>query len=157
MAHPLLGADVPLNVSRAFPEWVFTNGTSSSAQQQSHPDAVFVRSIPGPPAHLDPTNIPPQDRDNHLVELKFCPDINPFATLDAATTQQARTITRLKTRSSRNPYRNNKEPYHTLRIICMHFTFMGLPGGGAGRVAVESRRRRVRASRSMADNPPDPD
>eukprot|EP00983_Pelagomonas_calceolata_P007338 239589-Pelagomonas_calceolata.AAC.1 len=29
-------------------------------------------------------------------------------------------------------------------------------GGGAGRVAVESRRRRVWASRSMADNPPDP-
>eukprot|EP00983_Pelagomonas_calceolata_P053594 1143354-Pelagomonas_calceolata.AAC.8 len=29
-------------------------------------------------------------------------------------------------------------------------------GGGAGRLAVESRRRRVRASRSMADNPLDP-
>eukprot|EP00983_Pelagomonas_calceolata_P006362 210224-Pelagomonas_calceolata.AAC.2 len=33
----------------------------------------------------------------------------------------------------------------------------GLPRGGvAGRVAVESRRSRARASRSMADNPPDP-
>eukprot|EP00983_Pelagomonas_calceolata_P029573 926574-Pelagomonas_calceolata.AAC.2 len=32
----------------------------------------------------------------------------------------------------------------------------GTYGGGFGRVAVESRRRRVRASRSMASNPPDP-
>eukprot|EP00983_Pelagomonas_calceolata_P063381 1147694-Pelagomonas_calceolata.AAC.8 len=35
--------------------------------------------------------------------------------------------------------------------------FQGNPGGRfAGRVALESVRRRVRASRSMADNPPDP-
>eukprot|EP00983_Pelagomonas_calceolata_P065748 1148714-Pelagomonas_calceolata.AAC.2 len=35
--------------------------------------------------------------------------------------------------------------------------FQGTSGGGvAGRVTEESRRRRVRASRSMADNPPDP-
>eukprot|EP00983_Pelagomonas_calceolata_P093644 1157797-Pelagomonas_calceolata.AAC.11 len=35
--------------------------------------------------------------------------------------------------------------------------FQGNSGGGvAGHVAVESRRRRVRASRSMADKPPDP-
>jgi len=35
--------------------------------------------------------------------------------------------------------------------------FQGTSGGGfAGRAAEESRRRRVRASRSMAANPPDP-
>eukprot|EP00983_Pelagomonas_calceolata_P123543 1161018-Pelagomonas_calceolata.AAC.5 len=28
--------------------------------------------------HLDPTRIPAQDRDIHLVELKFCPDTNPL-------------------------------------------------------------------------------
>eukprot|EP00983_Pelagomonas_calceolata_P038617 1136853-Pelagomonas_calceolata.AAC.2 len=37
-------------------------------------------SIPGRPAHLDPTKIPPRDRDIHLVDLKFCPDPKPFPT-----------------------------------------------------------------------------
>eukprot|EP00983_Pelagomonas_calceolata_P132166 1161841-Pelagomonas_calceolata.AAC.2 len=29
------------------------------------PDALFVRPIPGRQAHLDPSEIPPQDRDIH--------------------------------------------------------------------------------------------
>eukprot|EP00983_Pelagomonas_calceolata_P116851 1160358-Pelagomonas_calceolata.AAC.1 len=33
--------------------------------------------------HLDPTQIPPQDRDVHLVGLNFFPDTNPFPTLAA--------------------------------------------------------------------------
>eukprot|EP00983_Pelagomonas_calceolata_P049465 1141529-Pelagomonas_calceolata.AAC.1 len=57
---------VPGNISRAIPDWFFPNGTGSSARHQSRPDAVFVRSILGRSHHLDPTKIPPQDRDIHL-------------------------------------------------------------------------------------------
>eukprot|EP00983_Pelagomonas_calceolata_P000843 30564-Pelagomonas_calceolata.AAC.1 len=64
-------------ISRAIPDWVFPNGTGSSAHHQNRPDALFVRFIPGRQAHLDPSKICPQDRDVHLVELKFCPDTNP--------------------------------------------------------------------------------
>eukprot|EP00983_Pelagomonas_calceolata_P104816 1159067-Pelagomonas_calceolata.AAC.10 len=60
------------NISQALPDWLFPNGTGSSAQQ-SPPDAIFVRkekknnvgsaifvrSIPGRPAHIDPIKIPP--------------------------------------------------------------------------------------------------
>eukprot|EP00983_Pelagomonas_calceolata_P017993 564000-Pelagomonas_calceolata.AAC.1 len=58
---------VPGNISRAIPDWVFPNGTGASARHQSRPDAVFVRSIPGQPTNIDPTKILPQDRDIHLV------------------------------------------------------------------------------------------
>eukprot|EP00983_Pelagomonas_calceolata_P058468 1145501-Pelagomonas_calceolata.AAC.1 len=57
---------VPENISRAIPDWVFPNGTGSPARHQSRPDALFVRPIPGRQAHLDPFKIPPQDRDIHL-------------------------------------------------------------------------------------------
>eukprot|EP00983_Pelagomonas_calceolata_P014712 467182-Pelagomonas_calceolata.AAC.1 len=57
MAHPLLvwmpavtrlleqGVEVPENISQTIPDWVFPNGTGSSARHQSRPDAVFMRSI----------------------------------------------------------------------------------------------------------------
>eukprot|EP00983_Pelagomonas_calceolata_P043860 1139068-Pelagomonas_calceolata.AAC.1 len=61
--------EVPKSISRAFPDWFFSHGTGSSAQHQSRPDAVFVRSVPGQPAHLDPSEIPPQDTDVHLVDF----------------------------------------------------------------------------------------
>eukprot|EP00983_Pelagomonas_calceolata_P122681 1160931-Pelagomonas_calceolata.AAC.1 len=72
----------PENTSRAIPNWVFPNGTGSSARHQSRPDAIFVCSIPGRQTYVDPSKIPPQDRDIHLVKLKFCPDTNPFITLE---------------------------------------------------------------------------
>eukprot|EP00983_Pelagomonas_calceolata_P134622 1162077-Pelagomonas_calceolata.AAC.1 len=100
--------EVSENISQAIPDWFFPNVAGSSARHQSHPDAVFVCSIPGRPSHIDPTKIPPQDRDIHLVGFKFCPDTKPFPTLEAATAQHASTITRLKSSSSRNPDRNNK-------------------------------------------------
>eukprot|EP00967_Tisochrysis_lutea_P100224 scaffold149335_cov16-Tisochrysis_lutea.AAC.2 len=68
----------------------------------------FVCSIPGRSAHLDPTKIPPQDRDIHLVEFEFCHDTNPFPTLEAATAQHVSTVARLKNRSSRNLNRTNR-------------------------------------------------
>eukprot|EP00983_Pelagomonas_calceolata_P107061 1159303-Pelagomonas_calceolata.AAC.2 len=57
----------------------------------------------------------------------------------------------------------SKSSYHAIQTFtaiintrhALHF--QGTSGGGfAGRVAEESRRRRVWASRSMAANPPDP-
>eukprot|EP00983_Pelagomonas_calceolata_P018264 572294-Pelagomonas_calceolata.AAC.1 len=60
------GIEVPENTSRTIPDWFFPNETGSSARHLSRPDAVFVRSIPGRSHHLDPTKIPPQDRDIHL-------------------------------------------------------------------------------------------
>eukprot|EP00983_Pelagomonas_calceolata_P070287 1150727-Pelagomonas_calceolata.AAC.1 len=208
MAHPLLGKEVPKSISRAIPALVFPNasGVGSSARYQSCPDAVFVRSIPGRSVHLDPTKIPPQDREIHLAlnaaAFKFCPDTNPFPILVAATSQYASTLTRLKTRSSRYPNRNNRVSLQIIFVgvaatvnknytikplissglsrqnakslaskLCRHaiqkptttsstrraLHFPGTSGGGfAERVAVESRRRRAWASRSMTDNPPDP-
>jgi len=181
----------------------FPNGTGSSARHQSRPDVIFVRSIPGRQAHLDPCKIPPQDRGIQLVELKFCPDTNPYITSETAATQHAHTLTRLKTRSSRNRNRNNKVTQHIILIgvagtIYNEYTIkplvnLGLSkykakslasklschaiqrlttiintrhalclqgtsgwGGVAGRAEVATRRRRVRASRGTADNPPDP-
>eukprot|EP00983_Pelagomonas_calceolata_P130958 1161730-Pelagomonas_calceolata.AAC.1 len=90
-------------------------GNSSSARHQS-PNAVCVRSIPGRPTHIDPTKILPQDMDIHLIRFKFCHDTNPFPTLKAATAQHANTITRFKTRSSRNPNKNNKVTLHNILI-----------------------------------------
>eukprot|EP00983_Pelagomonas_calceolata_P023226 731734-Pelagomonas_calceolata.AAC.1 len=60
------GIQVPENISQTIPDWVFPAGTGSSARHQSHPDAVFVRAIPGRPSHIEPTKIFPQDRDIHL-------------------------------------------------------------------------------------------
>eukprot|EP00983_Pelagomonas_calceolata_P048213 1140959-Pelagomonas_calceolata.AAC.1 len=63
------GIQIPGNISRAIPDCFFPNGTGSPARHQSCPDALFVCSIPGRRAHLDPSKIPPQDRDIHLVKL----------------------------------------------------------------------------------------
>eukprot|EP00983_Pelagomonas_calceolata_P057501 1145094-Pelagomonas_calceolata.AAC.2 len=52
----------------------FPYGTGSPAWHRSRPDAIFVRSIPGRRAHLDPSKIPLQDRDIYLVGLKLCSD-----------------------------------------------------------------------------------
>eukprot|EP00983_Pelagomonas_calceolata_P040498 1137647-Pelagomonas_calceolata.AAC.1 len=102
------GVQDPENVFQAIPDWIFLTGTGSSARHQGHLNAVFVRSIPGRPPHIDPTKILPQDGDIHLVGFKFCPDTNPFPTLEAASVQHTNTLTRLKTRSFRNLNRNNK-------------------------------------------------
>jgi len=43
--------------------------------------------IEGRGRHLDPKQIPPKDRDIHLVEFKFCPNISPQQTLVKAHNQ----------------------------------------------------------------------
>eukprot|EP00983_Pelagomonas_calceolata_P129811 1161638-Pelagomonas_calceolata.AAC.1 len=45
---------VPGNISRAIPDWLFPYGTGSPARHQSRPDALFVRPIPGRQATLIP-------------------------------------------------------------------------------------------------------
>eukprot|EP00983_Pelagomonas_calceolata_P030922 971360-Pelagomonas_calceolata.AAC.1 len=47
---------VPENVSRAIPDWVFPYGNGSPARHQSRPDALFVHTIPGRQANLDPSS-----------------------------------------------------------------------------------------------------
>eukprot|EP00983_Pelagomonas_calceolata_P083732 1156222-Pelagomonas_calceolata.AAC.2 len=90
------GIEVPENVSHTIPDWVVPNGIGSSARHHSRPDAVFVRSIPGRPTHLNPTKIAPHKREIQLVEFKLCPDTDPSYTLKAATAQHASTLTKLK-------------------------------------------------------------
>eukprot|EP00983_Pelagomonas_calceolata_P001930 65219-Pelagomonas_calceolata.AAC.2 len=41
MDHPFLGIQIPENVSRAIPDWLFPDGTGSFARHQSHPYAVL--------------------------------------------------------------------------------------------------------------------
>eukprot|EP00983_Pelagomonas_calceolata_P031496 987637-Pelagomonas_calceolata.AAC.1 len=60
------GIQVPEYISQAIPDCFFSNGSGSPARHQSRPDAVFVCCVPGRRAHLDPSKIPPQDRDIHL-------------------------------------------------------------------------------------------
>eukprot|EP00983_Pelagomonas_calceolata_P081714 1155665-Pelagomonas_calceolata.AAC.4 len=109
---------VPEHITQDFPDWLFPNGIGSSARHQSRPRAVFVRSIPGRPDHLEVSNVSPQDRDVHLFE--FCPDTIPFSALEDATAQHANTIARLKTRSLGNP--NTKDR------VTLHITLIGVSG-----------------------------
>eukprot|EP00983_Pelagomonas_calceolata_P047289 1140561-Pelagomonas_calceolata.AAC.2 len=152
-------------VHEPFQTGFFPNDTGSSARHQSRPDAIFVRSIPGRQAHFDPSKIPPQGRDFFLVELKFCPDTNPFITLETATAQHAHIITRLKSCSSRKC--KQKYQVGVAGTIYNEYTIKPLVNGPnqiekasdkefAGHTVVENGRRRVQTSRSMADNPPDP-
>eukprot|EP00983_Pelagomonas_calceolata_P025859 810859-Pelagomonas_calceolata.AAC.1 len=109
------GIQVPENVSRAIPDWVFPNGTGTSARYQSRPDAVFVHSIPGRPSHINPTKIPPHDRDMHLVGFKFCPDTSPSHS-QSCNCPSCQHVNKLITRSSRNPRRNNKVALHIILV-----------------------------------------
>ena len=112
--------EVPEDITRAIPEWLFPSGTRPLARHQSRPDAILVRPIPGRTASFDPKNIPAQDRDIHLVELKYCPDTNPFHSLQVAADQHADTICRLRTRGMRNQNRNNK--------VTLHIILLGVAG-----------------------------
>eukprot|EP00983_Pelagomonas_calceolata_P119531 1160615-Pelagomonas_calceolata.AAC.4 len=122
--------------------------------------------------------MPAQDRDVHLVELTYCPDTIPLPSLKKAADQHAGTISRLRTRSLRNPTEiinwalpdvtqkklASQLSCHALRsltktINTRHTLYLqgSLGRGGTGGQAVQSRRRRVHARRGMAEsNPPDP-
>ncbi|KAF5838499.1 hypothetical protein DUNSADRAFT_2770 [Dunaliella salina] len=118
------GLKVPENITRSIIDWVFPNGNGSSARHQSRPDAIFVRSIPGRPVHLDPSKTSDRNRGIHLVESKFCSNTNPFITSERAAAQHAHTVTRLKFRNTRNLNRNNK--------VTLHITFIALRSSASG-------------------------
>jgi hypothetical protein len=192
---------IPDDIHRAIPDWLFPDGTRPLVRHQSRPDAVLVYPIPGRASHSDPKQIPAQDRDIHLIELKYCPDTDPSNSLQKAAEQHADTICRLRTRSLRNPERNNRVTLHIILLgvagtIYNEYTispltrlgltkhkaenlasklschaihrltkiintrhllhFHGTSGWGVAGGAEAGRRRRICATRSMADNPPDP-
>eukprot|EP00983_Pelagomonas_calceolata_P026141 821388-Pelagomonas_calceolata.AAC.1 len=62
--------------------------------------------------------IPAHDRDIHLVELKFCLTLTPYPAYKQLLTSMlaAGTISRLRTRSLRNPNRNNKVTLYTILL-----------------------------------------
>jgi hypothetical protein len=72
--------------------------------------------IEGRGRHLDPKQILTRDRDIHLVDFKFCPDIYPQQTLEEAHNQHQPPIQRLRTRSLRGISRSNKVTLHVILL-----------------------------------------
>ena len=124
-----LNIEPPDDNERNIPDWVFPTQQNLPTRHQSRPDGVLVMPIEGRGRHLDPKQIPPKDivrrgdavfppssRDIHLIEFKFCSDINPQQTLEKAHNQHQPLIQRLQTRSLRGISRNNKV---TLYVILL--------------------------------------
>ena len=65
---------------------------------------------------MDPKQIPPKDRDIHLLEFKFCSDINPQQSLEKAHNQHQPLVQRLRTRSLRGISRNNQVTLHVILL-----------------------------------------
>ena len=57
------------DMERNIPDWVFPTQQNLPTRHQSRPDGVFVMPIEERGRHLDPKQIPPKDRDIHLVEF----------------------------------------------------------------------------------------
>ena len=68
-------------------------------KEKVRPDGVLIMPIEGRGKYLEPKQIPPRDRDIHLVGYNICSDINPQQTLDKAHNQHLPLIQRLQTRS----------------------------------------------------------
>jgi hypothetical protein len=83
-----LNIEPPDDIERNIPDWVFPTQQNLPTRHQSRPDGVLVMPIEGRGRHLDHKQIPTRDRDIHLVEFKFCSDINPQQTLEKAHNQQ---------------------------------------------------------------------
>jgi hypothetical protein len=96
-----LNIEPPDVIKRNIPDWVFPTQQNLPTRHQSRTDGVLVMPIEGRGRHLDPRQIPPMDRNIHLVEFKFCSDINPQHTLEKAHNQHQSLIQRLRTRSLR--------------------------------------------------------
>ena len=77
-----LNIEPPDDIERNNPDWVFPTQQNLPTRHQSRPDGVLVMHIEGRGRHLDPKQIPPKDRDIHLVGFKICSDINPQQTLE---------------------------------------------------------------------------
>ena len=101
----------PDDIKRNIPDWVFPTQQKLPTRHQSRPDGVLVMPIEGRGRHLDPKQIPPKNRDIHLVELIICSDIDPQQTLEKA---HQPLIQRLRTRSLRGISRKNQVTLHVI-------------------------------------------
>jgi hypothetical protein len=77
---------------------------------------VLVMPVEGRSRHLDPKQIPPKDRDIHLVEFKLCSDINPQQTIEKAHNQHQPLIRCLQTRSLQGTSWNNQVTLHVILL-----------------------------------------
>jgi len=107
----------PDDIEKNFPDWVFPTQQNFPIRHQSRPDGVWVMPIKGRGRYLDPKLIPPRDSDIHLVEGKFCLEINPQKTLNKAYNQNLPLIQRLRTRSFWGISRNNKVTLHVVLLV----------------------------------------
>ena len=105
----------PDDIERIIPDWVFPTQQNLSTRHQSRPDGVLVMPIEGSGRHLNPKQIPTRDRDTHLVQFKFCSDINPQQTLEKAHNQAA---------STPYPASTNMEPPRHLALETTKSHFM---------------------------------
>ena len=112
----------PDDIERNIPDWVFPTQQNLPTTHQSLPDGVLVMPIEGRGRHLDPKQIPIRGKDIHLVEFKFCSDINPQQTLEKAHNQHQPLIQRLIQRLQ------NKEPEASLDATKSHFILLGVGG-----------------------------
>ena len=111
-----LNIEPPDDIERNIPDWVFPTQQNLPTRHQSRPDGVLVMPIEGRGRHLDPKQIPPKDKDIHLVEFKFCSDINPQQTLEKAHNQHQPLIQRLRKRSLRGTSQNNQVTLHVIPL-----------------------------------------
>jgi hypothetical protein len=117
-----LDTEHPDDIERNIPDWVFPTQQNLPTTHQSLPDGVLVMPIEGRGRHLDPKQIPIRGKDIHLVEFKFCSDINPQQTLEKAHNQHQPLIQRLIQRLQ------NKEPEASLDATKSHFILLGVGG-----------------------------
>jgi hypothetical protein len=108
-----LNIEPPDDKERNIPDWVFPTQQNLPSRLQSRPDGVLVMPIEGRGRHLDPKQIPPKNRDIHLVELIICSDIDPQQTLEKA---HQPLIQRLRTRSLRGISQNNQVTVHVILL-----------------------------------------
>ena len=116
-----LNTEPPDDIERSIPDWVFPTQQKLPTRHQSLPDGVLVMPIEGRGRHLDPKQIPIRDKDIHLVEFKFCSDINPQQTLEKRTTN-----INLLSNVLSSVY--NKEPEAPLEATKSHFILLGVGG-----------------------------
>ena len=109
------GMEVPENVHRHIPDWLYPSGRNPRTQQ-SRPDGIIVLPMQGRNSTCSPMHMNPRDRDIHLMELKFCSDTKPEETLAVAQDQHKHTIQSLRTRPLRGAHRNNRVSLHTILI-----------------------------------------
>jgi hypothetical protein len=93
-----LDMEIPDDVQRNIPHWVFPSGKAPNTQL-SRPDGIIVLPMQGRDSTQHPRNMNPRDRDIHLIELKFCSDTMPQQTLLTAQDQHKNTIENLRTKA----------------------------------------------------------